>query len=113
MKPHRARTRIRQGLQIGLGWYSAEQWLRLVEVSDDRGALDASYAEWQRSAEEAYAELQAQGHAVRKIMVRVDDLKAWCQERTRPVDAAARAEYVTELCRVSETPQKSPLGRSS
>jgi hypothetical protein len=110
LKPHRARTRIRQGLQIGLGWYSAEQWLRLVEASDDRSALDASYADWQRSAEEAYAELQAQGYAVRKLMVRVDDLKAWCQERARPVNAAARAEYVAELCRMSGTPQRPPLG---
>lgn len=101
MKRHRSKVRFSRDLQIGFGWYSYEQWLRLIEVSADRENLDDSFADWERNAQEPFEALQAQGHSIRKIMVNIDQLVSWCQDRGRPVDASARAEYVTELCRTA------------
>jgi hypothetical protein len=90
-----------KALQIGIGWYTYEQWLRLIEVSADREKLDDSFAEWERNAASAVAALQSQGHSAHKIMVDVDQLVNWCQQRGRPVDAGARAEYVADVCRTT------------
>ena len=82
--------------QIGLGWYTREQWQRLVALAPDRADLDDTFEEWREQAERALEELTAQGHAIRKVFVDVDDLAAWCESRGRPRDASARAEYITE-----------------
>jgi hypothetical protein len=36
--------------QLGLAWYSREDWERLREIADDRDKLDDTYEDWERQA---------------------------------------------------------------
>jgi hypothetical protein len=90
---------VPSGSQVGFAW---EQWQRLTEVADDRSKLDDTFEQWERNALAMLYQLQSQGYSVRKVMVDVETLVAWCRARDRSVDGAARADYVTTLLEIAE-----------
>jgi hypothetical protein len=87
--------------EIGLAWYTREAWQRLRELAADVDTLDDTYEDWERGALRAIRELEAVGRRPRKVPIDVDLLARWCQERHRPLDSGARAEYVTYLLQAS------------
>lgn len=87
--------------EIGLAWYTREAWQCLRGLAADVDALDDTYEDWERGALRAIRELEAVGRRPRKVPIDVDLLARWCQERHRPLDRAARAEYVTYLLQAS------------
>ncbi len=58
-------------------------------------SLEDTYDEWLQSAQRTLPDLDAQGVAVEKVDVGVDELVAWCQQEHRPLDGAARAGYAS------------------
>jgi hypothetical protein len=70
-----------------------------MEVSADGLALGKDHASWLAQAEQDFKGLKGIGVTIRKILVDVEDLAAWCRRNRRPVDADARAEYVAEQLR--------------
>jgi len=84
-------------LVAGVAWYRPEQWSRLVEVCSDADALDDSYEDWLRKATARYEELTAAGWTLKRVEVDVEQLRAWCVVRGRPVDGKARSAYAAFL----------------
>jgi hypothetical protein len=83
----------------GVGWYRAEQWERLREISADRERLEETYKDWVASAEEALREMRKVGLYAEKVDVDVEELLAWCRAQGRDVDSAARAQYAAVMLR--------------
>lgn len=81
----------------GIAWYFPEQWALLLDVSVDRDSLEATHEAWVRLAETAMFDLKRSGITPRKVSVDVEKLVAWCTAQNRPVDGAARAEFVQKL----------------
>ncbi|RLT36889.1 MAG: hypothetical protein DWI57_14260 [Chloroflexi bacterium] len=81
--------------QIGLAWYTAEEWQALRRVSADRGDMDASHAEWLAGAEEYLRALRKNGLNVVPVPVQVSELVAWCKKNKRRIDSKARSEFVS------------------
>src|SRR5579872_4151938 len=84
-------------MQVGLAWYSREDWERLREIADDREKLDDAYEDWEHQALKVIRDLEAVGRRVRKVPINIDALIAWCAERKCRVDSATRSEYVSCL----------------
>jgi hypothetical protein len=82
---------------VGVGWYYPEQWSMLLDVSTDRDSLEKTHDEWLCLAEKAMCDLKKSGGSPRKVYIDVEKLVAWCKARNRPVDGAARAEFVQTL----------------
>jgi hypothetical protein len=83
--------------QLGLAWYSREDWERLHEIADDRDNLDDTYEDWERQALKMIQDLKAAGQQIRKVPIDIEALIAWCRERKYRIDMAARSEYVSYL----------------
>ena len=83
--------------QLGLAWYSREDWERLHEIADDRDKLDHTYEDWERQALKMIQDLEAVGQRIRKVPIDIEALIAWCRERKCRIDMAARSEYVSYL----------------
>ena len=92
----RNRDRLSSDAQIGLAWYSREAWKRLSAIADDRQQLDDTFEEWERGALEAIRDLASVGRQVRRVPIDVEAYATWCRQRGCRLDAASRAEYVTE-----------------
>jgi hypothetical protein len=86
-------------LKLGIAWFRPEQWSRLLEISEDRADLEETFAEWEGLAEEKLRGLRAQGLAVEKVTIDVEEFLAWCKSRGLSVDASARSQYVAEVLR--------------
>lgn len=86
-----------QDLAVGVAWFSREQWEALTEVVEDRSELDDTYEDWEEQAQEALATLRTQGFRPVQVPVDVADLVSWCRDQGRPVDAEARAAFVSHL----------------
>jgi hypothetical protein len=84
---------------VGIGWYDAAQWAKLKQVAVDAAELDESHDAWQRNAERTERQLAQRGLVIRRVPVEVDALVAWCRARDKPVNAASRAEYTSEVLR--------------
>jgi hypothetical protein len=83
--------------QLGLAWYSREDWERLREIADDRDKLDDTHEDWERQALKMIQDLEAVGRRVQKVPINIEALIAWCRERKCRIDMAARSEYVSHL----------------
>ena len=85
---------------IGVAWYRPEQWALLREVSVDREKISETWSDWEATASQRLAELRPRGLDVQKVDVDVRELLTWCERRQRPVDGAARSEFVAEQMRL-------------
>nr|VFK19168.1 MAG: hypothetical protein BECKLPF1236B_GA0070989_11634 [Candidatus Kentron sp. LPFa] len=94
-------------LSVGIGWYTEKEWNRLTEIVPDRSELDATYQDWKKSADEAIGGLKDRGVIAARVMIEVADLQAWCQTQGRPVDAEARAAYISHLLIAGKKPDQS------
>ena len=100
MARRRQRSQVSsRATQLGVAWYSREDWERLREIADDRDKLDDQYEDWERQALAAIRNLEAIGQRIRKVPINIEALVAWCRERGCRIDMAARAEYVSCLLR--------------
>ena len=91
-----ARTENEEQTVVAIGWYEPGQWERLREVSADAKEMPANYQDWLAMASNTFAELVSLGFKVRIMVVDVDELLKWCQERGLPVNAESRSKFVTE-----------------
>jgi len=97
MKKKRIPKRKKSVLKTGVAWYKPEQWARLLEISEDRDELEKTYKEWVTQAEEQRKILISEGIALKKVVIDVEALLAWCKERRRKVNGSSRTEYVIWL----------------
>ena len=104
---------LEPGLKIGVAWYSEAEWERLRDLAVDSDMLEETYAEWRTVYESAVRKLAASGLAPEPVEVSVEELKAWCIARKRPLDASARAEFASEIVarRSQQTPPSSRFPR--
>jgi hypothetical protein len=87
---------------VGVGWYSADQWAMLKLAADDPETLDATYQQWCAGAEKTLQQVKSQpGVRAVKIPVDVQVLRQWCRDHGRPLDGAARAQFIAEAVKTT------------
>lgn len=89
-------------ISAAIAWYREDQWDRLREISEDRDQLDETYAEWVVKAQGVLDHLVAEGLAIEKVEIDLDDLQRWCAEQGMPINSRASASYAAEKARERE-----------
>ena len=102
MARHRHSPRLRRKMQqrtitVGVTWYSEDQWSLVRAAATDPERFEETYAEWVAMAEEAMQNLVAAGVVAERVHIVASDLLAWCLAHGKKNDAAARAEYVSQV----------------
>jgi hypothetical protein len=109
MSRRRKRSQVPSAMtEIGLAWYSREDWQRLREIADDRDKLDDAYEDWERQALKMIRDLEAVRQRIRKVPINIEALIAWCAERKCRIDMAARSEYVSYLLSQGKQDSEAP-----
>jgi hypothetical protein len=81
---------------IGIGWYSRQNYRRILEVMEDADKLPPKFDQWLRRAEATERELKKAGHIVVRAMIEPEEFLAWCRARGLNVDAKARTQWGNE-----------------
>jgi hypothetical protein len=80
---------------VAVAWYKPEQWERLKKISRDCDELENTFTEWIEFAEEKVIQLEAMGLKLEKVEVDVDEMLAWCNKRSLPVDGESRSMFAS------------------
>ena len=80
--------------EIGVPWFTREEWEKLLTVADDREDLPDRYEDWLHRTSEQFEFRVAHGHPLVKVHVRVEELVPWCRAERRRINAAARNAFV-------------------
>jgi hypothetical protein len=91
--PNRRHT-AGDGQVLAVAWYSEVEWAKLKRAAVDPDALDDTYAEWCRGHADLVTNLQRAGADYVSVPMLVEEVSGWCASEGRPLDAAARAEFV-------------------
>ena len=86
-------------LVTAVAWYRREQWQRLRDVSEDVDNLEETYDAWLETAERMLREGIPADVPVEKFDVDVEEVLAWCNVKGLPMNAASRAQFVSERMR--------------
>jgi hypothetical protein len=80
---------------IGVPWFTAETWPRLLEVvnSTEADKLPDTYSEWIALAGPRFAQHIADGLPVERVLIDPDEWVDWCELNDLPVDGATRAAF--------------------
>ena len=81
---------------IGIAWYRPDQYALLRALAVDSDSMADTYEQWLAGVTKTIDDLRQRGVVARKVNVDINDLVAWCQQRKKPLNGAARSEYVTE-----------------
>ena len=81
---------------VGIAWYRADQYSLLRALAVDPDAMADTYEEWLAGVTKTMEDLRERGVIGRRVDVDVKELAAWCEERGKVLDGAARAEYAVE-----------------
>lgn len=84
---------------VGVAFYLPEDWEILRAFVPDPERLEDTYDHWLVVYESSVASLRSTGLHLKRVEVRADQLREWCQRTGRRPDGAARAEYVSDLLR--------------
>lgn len=80
-------------VRVAVNWYTPEEWALMKASATDPDLFEPTFKEWEAMAEEALAEVRAQGLDVRKCMINANEFLAWCLAHGKENNAASRAEY--------------------
>ena len=78
---------------VGVPWFTAETWERLLEVSADADLMPGTYAGWTVLATRHFADHAASGAPLQRVLIDPDKLAAWCGANNLPVDARGRSAF--------------------
>jgi hypothetical protein len=82
-----------QNTLFGVACNSRSQWPKLLASSADRQVLVATYDGWVSVYNSTVSKLGAMGGRWVQVLIDIDELVAWCAQRWRPLNGAARAEF--------------------
>jgi hypothetical protein len=90
---------------LGVCWYTPEEFIKMKQAASDREVFEDTYEEWRQFAEKTMADLKKQGADPRRVFVKTDDFRRWCDKNGLPTDGSARTRYVAEILRAENNPK--------
>jgi hypothetical protein len=88
---------------VGVAWYRPGDWSRLREISADAHALEESHGKWLESANRIVRQLEQGSVRVRKVIVDLDELLAFCHASNIALDSKARSRFVAVKVQAEKT----------
>lgn len=82
---------------IGIVWYTEDEWKKMKEISVDSERLENSFKEWEEMVRKTLADMKATGILGTKVFIKAEEFFIWCKIHSLPVDASSRSKYVSEI----------------
>lgn len=110
---------MRRGLStshmlIAAAFYLPEQYIRLLATAEDASDLEPTWQEWHTVFQETRQKMAELGMDLIEVIVDLDALEKYCQERGLKNTSGTRAQYAAHLLseqypRQKQLQQRSPV----
>ncbi len=84
-------------LVLGVCWYTPEEFIKMKRTAIDGDNFEDIYEEWRQLAAKTMKDLKKQGVNPRKVYIKTDDFRLWCEKNDSSTDGPARTKYVAEI----------------
>ncbi len=91
---------------IGIAYYSPEEYAKLLLTADDASELEDTWEEWYQNMQNTRNNLAALGIVCCEVPIQIEALQKYCQERNLQNNGAARSEYVATLLQQQQKQQR-------
>lgn len=81
---------------VHFAMYAPGDWEHLLSVSVDREDLHDSYFEWLQSAMTQMQKMKDAGIIVKRVVIDIEELLAWCSGRGVPCNGEARSLFTAK-----------------
>lgn len=92
-------------MPIAVAVYLPEQYPRLLATAADASDLEATWQEWHEVLQETKQKMAALGMHLIEVIVDLDALEKYCQEKGLENTSSTRAEYAAHLLSEQYQPQ--------
>jgi hypothetical protein len=103
MQHHRFMT------NIGIAYYSPEEYAKLLLTADDASELEDTWEEWYQNMQKTRNNLAALGILCSEVPIQIEALQKYCQEHNLKNNGAARSEYVATLLQQQQQSQQKKI----
>ena len=86
-----------RAVKIGVTWYTEDQWRLVKAAATDADRFEETYADWVAMAEESTKDMLAAGIVTERVPINASELLAWCLALGKQNNAAARAQFVSQV----------------
>jgi len=94
---------------IGIAYYSPEEYAKLLVTADDASELEDTWEEWYQNMQNTRNNLAALGIVCREVPIQIEALQKFCQEHNLQNNGTARSEYVATLLQQQQWPQQKKI----
>ena len=84
-------------MEVNLAYYRKKDWVKFLEMIDDRDSMHDSWKEWHKSYLKAKRGLTSQGLVVNDFVVDLNELRKYCSNRGLKIDGKARSQFVSDI----------------
>ncbi len=78
---------------LAFTWYHEEDYVRLIEATDDQEGLKENYQAWLADARRAFTRYKRLGFEPTRVYLDVEEYLGWCDRRERPVNEKSREMF--------------------
>lgn len=82
---------------MGIGWYTREDYPRILQVMDDGEKLPDTYDHWIKAAETGEKQFKQSGATVFRAYIYPDEFLTWCKSKSLRPNAEARMRWGNEF----------------
>ena len=87
----------KENINVGIVWYTKEEWEKMKSISVDSERLENSFQEWEAMAQKTLVDMKSTGITGEKVFIKAEEFFIWCKIHSVPVDASSRSRYVSEI----------------
>ncbi len=84
-------------MEVNLAYYRKKDWMKFLEMIDDRESMHDSWKEWHKSYLKTKRGLASQGLVVNDFVVDLKELRKYCSNRGLKIDGKARSQFVSDI----------------
>lgn len=84
-------------MEVNLAYYRKKDWVKFLEMIDDRDSMHDSWNEWHKSYLKAKRNLTSKGLVVNDYVVDLNELRKYCSNRGLKIDGKSRSQFVSVI----------------
>jgi hypothetical protein len=77
-----------------IAWFDRQEYEKLRAIVSDKHNFNETYDEWVAIENKLIKRYETMGVNVRKVKIKSDDIKKWCQLHGYDIDYEARKKFV-------------------